>query len=69
MDDKSKYPEALQILPKGMDLEKIALKEMIEHDDPVKALRALPLSIRRSFGPSIFDFFYTSGINQLKNIF
>jgi len=49
MDDKSKYPEALQILPKGMDLEKIALKEMIEHDDPVKALRALPLSIRRFF--------------------
>jgi len=49
MNDKSKYPEALQILPKGMDLEKIALKEMIEHDDPVKALRALPLSIRRFF--------------------
>jgi len=32
-----------------MDLEKIALKEMIEHNDPVKALRALPLSIRRFF--------------------
>jgi len=37
MDDKSKYPEALKIIPKGMDLEIIALKEMIEHDDPVKA--------------------------------
>jgi len=49
MDDKSKYPEALKIIPKGMDLEKIALKEMIEHGDPVKALRALPLSIRRFF--------------------
>ncbi len=49
MNDKSKYSEALQILPKGMDLEKIALKEMIEHDDPVKTLRALPLSIRRFF--------------------
>jgi tRNA pseudouridine13 synthase len=49
MDDKSKYPEALKIIPKGMDLERIALKEMIEHGDPVKALRALPLSIRRFF--------------------
>ena len=49
MNDKSKYSEALQILPKGMDLEKIALKEMIEHNDPVKTLRALPLSIRRFF--------------------
>ena len=49
MVDKSKFTEALKILPKGMDLEKIALKEMIEHDDPVKTLRALPLQIRRFF--------------------
>ena len=49
MSDKSKYHEALKIIPNGMDLEKIALKEMIEHGDPVKALRALPLSIRRFF--------------------
>jgi len=49
MSDASKYSEAIEIIPKGMDLEKIALKEMIEHNDPVKALRALPLSIRRFF--------------------
>ena len=49
MSDTSKYSEAIEIIPKGMDLEKIALKEMIEHNDPVKALRALPLSIRRFF--------------------
>jgi len=49
MSDTSKYSEAIKIIPKGMDLEKIALKEMIEHNDPVKALRALPLSIRRFF--------------------
>ena len=49
MSDASKYPEALKIIPKNMDLEKIALKEMIEHNDPVRTLRALPLSIRRFF--------------------
>ena len=49
MSDTSKYSEAIEIIPKGMDLEKIALKEMIEHNDPVKTLRALPLSIRRFF--------------------
>ena len=49
MSDVTKYPEAIKIIPNGMDLEKIALKEMIEHGDPVKALRALPLSIRRFF--------------------
>ena len=49
MSDSSKYTEAIKIIPRGMDLEKITLKEMIEHNDPVRALRALPLSIRRFF--------------------
>ena len=49
MSDTSKYTEALKTIPKNMDLEKIALKEMIEHNDPIRALRALPLSIRRFF--------------------
>jgi len=49
MSDTSKYSEALKIIPKNMDLEKIALKEMMEHNDPIKSIRALPLSIRRFF--------------------
>ena len=49
MADKSNYNDALKTIPGSMDLEKIALKEMIEHGDPVKTLRALPLSIRRFF--------------------
>ena len=49
MSDSSKYTEAIKIIPRGMDLEKITLKEMIEHNDPIRALRALPLSIRRFF--------------------
>ena len=49
MSDTSKYSETLKIIPKNMDLEKIALKEMVEHNDPIKSIRALPLSIRRFF--------------------
>ena len=49
MSDISKYSEALQILPKQMDLEIILLREMIEHANPQKALYKLPLSIRRLF--------------------
>ena len=49
VSDTSKYSEALKIIPKNMDLEKIALKEMMEHNDPIKSIRALPLSIRRFF--------------------
>ena len=49
MSDSSKYTEAIKTIPRGMDLEKITLKEMIEHNDPVRALRALPLPMRRFF--------------------
>ena len=49
MSDKSKYHEALKIIPNGMDLEKTVLKEMIESDNAVRAIRALPLQIRRFF--------------------
>jgi len=32
-----------------MDLEKIIVREMIQHDDSIKAIRMLPISIRRFF--------------------
>lgn len=49
MEDSSKYSEALQLIPRQMDLEIILLREMIEHANPQKALYKLPLSIRRLF--------------------
>nr|AIF14331.1 tRNA pseudouridine synthase D (truD, PUS7) [uncultured marine thaumarchaeote KM3_67_A06] len=64
MADKSRFPEALKILPKGMDLEKIALKEMIKHDDPVKTLRALPLSIRRFFVQSYQSYIFNQTLSM-----
>ena len=65
MSDVTKYPEALKILPNGMDLEKIALKEMIEHGDPVKTLRALPLSIRRFFVQSYQSYIFNPYIEHV----
>jgi len=64
MSDKSKYHEALKIIPNGMDLEKIALKEMIEHGDPVKTLRALPLSIRRFFVQSYQSYIFNHTLSM-----
>jgi len=64
MADVTKYPEALKILPNGMDLEKIALKEMIEHGDPVKTLRALPLSIRRFFVQSYQSYIFNHTLSM-----
>ena len=63
MADKSKYSEALKIIPNRMDLEKIALKEMLEHNNPIKALRALPLSIRRFFVQSYQSFIFNKTVS------
>ena len=64
MSDISKYPEALKIIPKNMDLEKIALKEMLEHNNPIKALRALPLSIRRFFVQSYQSYIFNRTLSM-----
>ena len=64
MSDTSKYSEALKIIPKNMDLEKIALKEMIEHNDHVKAIRALPLSIRRFFVQSYQSYIFNHTLSM-----
>ena len=49
LEDKSNYPEAVNEIPPQMDLERIVLKEMVQHNDPLTAMRAIPLSIRRFF--------------------
>ena len=64
MSDVSKYPEAIKTIPKNMDLEKITLKEMIEHNDPIRALRALPLSIRRFFVQSYQSYIFNHTLSR-----
>ena len=64
MSDISKYPDVLKIIPKNMDLERIALKEMIEHNDPIKAIRALPLSIRRFFVQSYQSYIFNHTLSR-----
>lgn len=58
MSDPSNYSEALKILPHKMDLEKIALQEMMQHQDPQKAFQKLPLSIRRLFVDAYQSFIF-----------
>lgn len=49
MADRSKLADLYKTIPKQMDLERVLLREMIEHGDPKKAMSALPLSLRRLF--------------------
>ncbi len=49
LKDKSNYANTLKDIPYSMDTERIVLREMIEHGDPLKALRAIPIQLRRFF--------------------
>ena len=64
MADKSNYNDALKIIPGSMDLEKIALKEMIEHGNPIAAIRNLPLSIRRFFVQSYQSYIFNRTLSM-----
>ncbi|MFQ6025806.1 MAG: tRNA pseudouridine(13) synthase TruD, partial [Nitrosopumilaceae archaeon] len=49
LQDKTYYAKLVDKIPPQMDLEKIVLSEMISNDDPTRAIRAVPLTIRRLF--------------------
>ena len=49
LSDKSNYSKIVKEIPHQMDLERIVVEQLIEHNNPVKAFNALPLSIRRFF--------------------
>lgn len=61
--DKSNYSKTLNEIPPQMDLEKIVLYEMIEHDDPLKAMRAIPLSIRRLFVQAFQSYIFNCSLS------
>lgn len=58
LKDKSNYSKALNEMPPQMDIERLVLKEMIEHGDPLKALRIIPVSLRRFFVESYQSFIF-----------
>ncbi len=49
MGQRENYSEIIQKIPPQMDLERTVMSEMISHNDPKKAIRALPVSMRRFF--------------------
>jgi len=45
--DSSNFANILQIMPGKMDLERTLINELMRSNDPVKAIRRLPITIRR----------------------
>ncbi|HSD05223.1 MAG TPA: tRNA pseudouridine(13) synthase TruD [Nitrosopumilaceae archaeon] len=61
--DKSNYSKMLDEIPPQMDLERIVLGEMTEHNDPLKAIRAIPLSIRRLFVQAFQSYIFNCSLS------
>ncbi len=45
--DASNFENVLQVMPSGMDLERLMIEELVKSNDPIKAIRRLPITIRR----------------------
>ena len=58
LTDKSNYKKYFDHIPPQMDIEKIVLQEMIDHDDTQKAIHAVPLSLRRFYVQAYQSFLF-----------
>ena len=61
--NSAKYSQLLQQIPKQMDLERIVIKEIIEHDDSFKAIKALPIFIRRLYVQAYQSFIFNKTLS------
>ena len=64
LEDESNYSKALQEIPHQMDIERMILSEMVQHGDAIKAIRAIPLSLRRFFVQAFQSYVFNSAVSQ-----
>lgn len=49
LSDGENYARYLGQVPPGMDVERIIMEQMIQHGDPQRAMRSIPVSLRRLY--------------------
>lgn len=64
LKDKSNYTKVFDQVPPQMDIERIVLSEMVNHGDALKALRAIPIQLRRFFVEAFQSFVYNQTISK-----
>lgn len=62
--DKANFSECLGQLPYQMDVERIVLKEMIAHDDYLKAVRSIPLHLRRFYVQAYQSYLFNRSLSS-----
>jgi len=73
LSDKENYEKYFDQVPYQMDIERIVLKEMIEHGDDLRAIRSIPISLRRFYIQAYQSFLFnqslSSAISDGENLF
>ncbi len=64
LKDKSNYSKMLTEIPPQMDIEKLVLKEIIEHGDAKRALRAIHLPLRRFFVEAFKSYIFNRTVSK-----
>jgi len=59
LSDKENYQKYFDQVPYQMDVERIVLKEMIEHGDALRAIRSIQISLRRFYIQAYQSFLLT----------
>ncbi|MGH1566971.1 MAG: tRNA pseudouridine(13) synthase TruD [Nitrosopumilus sp.] len=64
LSNPENYEKYFDQVPYQMDIERIVLKEMIEHDNPIRAIRSIPLSLRRFYIQAYQSFLFNLSLSS-----
>ncbi len=64
LSDKANYGQYFDQVPIQMDIERIVLKEMIEHGESIRAIRAIPVSLRRFYVQAYQSFIFNQSLSS-----
>jgi len=67
LEDKANFEKLIDKIPNSMDLEKLAISEMIKSGDVFQGIRALPLSIRRFYVQAYQSFIFNKTLSAAYN--
>ena len=62
--DKANYEKYFDKVPLQMDIERIVLKEMIEHGESIRAIHSIPVSLRRFYVQAYQSFIFNQSLSS-----
>jgi len=64
LSDRENYEKYFDQVPHQMDIERIVLKEMIEHGDALRAIRSIQISLRRFYIQAYQSFLFNQSLSS-----